>query len=80
MDDIMIFWKKIIIERIDIDHKEMSCTVNAINSLDTELTFNVNLPLDHIMEIIREQQDSHVMLQTVQPIEKYTGERNYSII
>ena len=32
-----------------------------------------------LIEKMREVVDSHVMIQTLQPIEQYTGERNYKL-
>ena len=46
---------------------------------DRELIFSSYLSLEEIKNHIREVEDGHVMLQTVQPIEKYIGERDYNI-
>lgn len=46
---------------------------------DVVASFECNLELEEIRNIIREIEDSHVMLQTVAPADKYTGERNYEI-
>lgn len=44
-----------------------------------ELTFESNLQLCEIISLMKKIENSHVMYQTVQPIEKYTGERNYNL-
>ena len=46
---------------------------------DTEFVFSSKLSLDEIRDILRSLIDSHIMLQTVQPIESYTEERNIDI-
>ncbi len=44
---------------------------------DVYFEFETELALDEIILTLKDIEDSHVMFQTVQPIEKYTGERNY---
>lgn len=44
-----------------------------------EVEIQTNLSLNKVMNLIRLIPDGHVMLQTIQPIELYTGERNYEI-
>lgn len=46
---------------------------------DVEFEFETELALDEIIMTLQDIDDSHVMYQTVQPIEKYTGERNYDL-
>lgn len=46
---------------------------------DSEFIFSCDLSLEEVQDSIRAVEDSHVMLQTVQPIERYTGERDYNI-
>lgn len=57
-----------------------------IDSLDGEtkfpdviVLFECNLSLEDIRNLMREVEDSHVMLQTVALADNYTGERNYEI-
>jgi hypothetical protein len=46
---------------------------------DIEFEFETELALDEIIMTLQDIDDSHVMYQTVQPIEKYTGERDYDL-
>jgi hypothetical protein len=41
---------------------------------DITFTFKTSLVLDQIISIIEDVKDGHVMLRTIQPIRKYTGE------
>lgn len=45
---------------------------------DVEFEFMTALELDEIELILEEIQDSHVMCQTVKPLDEYDGERNYN--
>ncbi len=49
------------------------------DSHNPKLEFSSELELDEIKDILRKIEDGHVMLQTIQPIEKYTGERDYKL-
>ena len=42
---------------------------------DVEFEFITNLTSEQILEILSKQVDSHVMMDTLKPIEEYTGER-----
>ena len=42
---------------------------------DVEFEFKTNLTLDEILAILSKQVDSHVMMDTLRPIDEYTGER-----
>ena len=42
---------------------------------DVEFEFKSRLSLDEILDILRKQVDSHVMMDTLKPFEEYTGER-----
>ena len=42
---------------------------------DVELTFKSKKSLPEIRKILSKIVDGHVMLETVQPLKKYTGER-----
>jgi hypothetical protein len=46
---------------------------------DCNVVFKSSLGLDIIRDIIRLIPDCHVALQTIQPIETYTGERNWDL-
>jgi len=49
-------------------------------SPDVEVEIELkNTTLDELREIMTEVIDGHVMVQTVMPIEEYTGERNYEL-
>ena len=49
------------------------------NFLDAELVFASRHSLEDIREHWRMVPDLHVMIQTVQKVENYTGERDYSL-
>ncbi len=51
----------------------------SINTLYNELVFDSKITREQIMALVRKVEDGHVMLQTIQPIEKYTGERDLDI-
>lgn len=42
---------------------------------DVEFEFKSRLTLDEILAILRRQDDSHVMMETLKPFDEYTGER-----
>jgi len=46
---------------------------------DCDLEFSTTLSLEQIRDLLKLIPDSHVMLQTVELAENYTGERNYDI-
>ena len=46
---------------------------------DVDVEFDSEMSLDEIIDEMREVIDGHVMLQTVKPIEEYTGERDYDL-
>ncbi|MFN6572666.1 CHAT domain-containing protein [Dendronalium sp. ChiSLP03b] len=46
---------------------------------DVEVEIYVNLSLNELRNAMRKIEDGHVMVQTVAPKDKYTGERNYSL-
>ena len=46
---------------------------------DVEFEFETELALDEIILTLKEIEDSHVMYQTVKPIDEYTGERDYDL-
>lgn len=47
---------------------------------DTETELTVwSLSLEHLQDIMRQVPDGHIMVQTVQPKDRYTGERNYNL-
>jgi hypothetical protein len=56
--------------------KIKSFTVEPIGVPDVVVTFETESSLSEIKSKLREIPDSHVMLQTVMPINEYTGERN----
>lgn len=51
--------------------------VDSISIPDVDVEFESELSLDEIIIKMREVFDSHVMIQTLNLIERYTGERNY---
>lgn len=46
---------------------------------DVEFEFETKLSLNKIFSILHGIEDTHVMRQTIKPIEEYTGERNYDL-
>jgi len=50
-------------------------TIEPIGVPDVVVTFETSSSLSEIKEKLKEVPDSHVMLQTVKPINEYTGER-----
>ncbi|MBW4627667.1 MAG: CHAT domain-containing protein [Brasilonema octagenarum HA4186-MV1] len=46
---------------------------------DMEVEIDVALSLKELRDAMRKVEDGHVMVQTVAPKDKYTGERNYSL-
>lgn len=46
---------------------------------DVQAEITTVYPIGAIMEAMRQVPDGHVMRQTLQPIETYTGERDYTI-
>lgn len=51
----------------------------SINTLYNELVFETKISREEIMALIRNVEKGHVMLQTIQPLGKYTGERDWNI-
>lgn len=47
---------------------------------DVYFEFELKLTIPEIIDILQNQKDSHVMYQTVNPIDKYTGERDYDLL
>ena len=46
---------------------------------DVDFEFETELALEEIILILKDIEDSHVMYQTVKPIEEYTGDRDYNL-
>lgn len=46
---------------------------------DVDFEFETELELDIIVLTLKNIEDSHVMYQTLKPINEYTGERNYDL-
>lgn len=59
------------------EEKIDECNINGIPIPDVEYTFDVNQTIEEVIEIIKDIPDSHVMYQTIETIDKYTGERKY---
>jgi len=43
---------------------------------DVEFEFKSRLTLDEILAVLSNQVDSHVMMDTLRPLEEYTGDRS----
>lgn len=59
----------------DMYFKMKSFTIEPTGFPDVVVTFDTSSSLSEIKQKLREVPDSHVMLQTVKPINEYTGER-----
>lgn len=46
---------------------------------DVEVVFDSSNPLATLIQAAKAIEDCHVIAQTIRPIERYTGERNYNI-
>lgn len=44
---------------------------------DVEFEFTLDATLEELLDCLQYIDDGHVMYQTVQPIEQYTGDRDY---
>lgn len=47
--------------------------------IDVYVTFESKFHLAKMIQVAKEVQDGHVIAQTIRPLAKFTGERNYSI-
>ena len=47
---------------------------------DMEVEMSINAGIERVRIAIRDIEDSHVILQTIQPLALYTGERDIDII
>lgn len=66
------------IDAFNIQLKTATITfIDSKNIPDCEFEFDTDLALDEIIMRLQDIEDSHVMYQTVKPIEKYTGERDF---
>lgn len=68
-------------------HHNWSRSVASLHPLEAyfgshgaKLTFQTTDNLATVRKFVSGQVDSHVMYQTVQPIDSYTGHRDYSIV
>lgn len=46
---------------------------------DVDCSFSAKESLESLRDVLRMVPDGHVMVQTIQPIEAYTGERDWDI-
>lgn len=58
-----------------INEKIDELNINGIPIPDVEYTFDVNQTIEEVIEIIKLIPDSHVMYETVEIYDKYTGKR-----
>ena len=56
-------------------NKLYNYNMQTIQAPDVEFEFETKMELHEIIAILMNITDGHVMYQTVQPLEKYTGER-----
>ena len=61
-----------------INHSEMEVNIKFFHVPDVEVTLLTSLTLDSIIQEAREIDDCHVIVETIQPIQDYTGERDWS--
>jgi len=69
LDDVLLF-----IHRMPTDIWSMKI-VQREPLPDVEFEFKTTLTSDEIIALLEKQDDSHVMMDTIKPIDKYTGER-----
>ena len=62
----------------DMYFKMKYFTIEPTGFPDVVVTFETNSSLSEIKQKLKEVPDSHVMLETVKPINEYTGEREYA--
>lgn len=46
---------------------------------DVAFEFEIDLELSEVIDLLKTIPDSHIMYETVEPIEQYDGERNYKV-
>ena len=69
LDDVLLF-----IHRMPTNMWEMK--ILQVGQLpDVEFEFKTTMTLDEILDILSKQVDSHVMMETLRPIDEYTGGR-----
>ena len=52
-------------------------TIDFFDVPDVEVVFTTEMSMDFFLAEMKEVDDSHVMIQTLEPEESYTGERNW---
>lgn len=65
-------------ENVDVI-SDLEINIIDVDFPDVHVTFESELSLEEIIDRMIIIPDGHVMYQTVQPIEKYTGNRNYNL-
>ena len=61
-----------------INHSGMEVNIKFFHVPDVEVTLLTNLTLDSIIQEAREIDDCHVIVETIQQVQDYTGERDWS--
>jgi len=69
-DDFFRFWKAAELRQYEIVVDEV---------LNSEVTFRTNVTLRALQSLMDSIPDCHVLAQTVQPIDRYTGERDFNL-
>lgn len=59
-----------------INHNEMVVEIRFFGVADVEVTLTTNLSLEEIIDTTFEIDDLHVIRESIQPLEMYTGERD----
>lgn len=61
-----------------INHSGMEVNIKFFHVPDVEVTLLTDLTLDSIIQEAREIDDCHVIVETIQRVQEYTGERDWS--
>ena len=81
LNDIIEFQNNLMDSKMII--RPMRWNLNYINHFlfpDVECDLEINLGIDEVREIMKLQLDSHVMIQTINDLENYTSERDFTIV
>ena len=60
-----------------IEHDQMEIHIKFFAVPDVEVTLVTDKTKEEVIELMLEVDDSHVMIETLEPEEDYTGERDY---
>jgi len=60
-----------------VEHDQMEIHIKFFAIPDVEVTLVTDKTKEEVIELMLEVDDSHVMIETLEPEELYTGERDY---